>query len=86
MLLRYDQLTEVPSAPSVALSCVGTLGSIGRPKPSQQSNVVWQPTRFRSFRRSSAAYVGARLGRKLGPEDKSHKFHIIAVAPGRTVA
>lgn len=84
--LHCDRLAEASSTPTATLSCAGTLGSIARPESSEQSNAFWQPMRFRSFRRTSAAYSGVRPGRKLGPDDNSHKFHSIAVFPDGTVA
>ncbi|MEN4447505.1 hypothetical protein [Mycobacterium sp. SM3041] len=84
--LHDDQLAEVSSTPTAALSCAGTARSIARRESTEQSRLFWQPMRFPSLRRTSAAYAGVRPGWKLGPEDNSHKFHSIAVFPGRNVA
>ena len=81
--LHYDQHAEVSSTPTAALSYADTAGSIARHESSEQSSVFWQPMRFR---RPSVADAGVRPGRKLAPEDNSHKFHIFAVIPGRNVA
>ncbi|TDK93029.1 hypothetical protein [Mycolicibacterium mucogenicum] len=87
MTFRYDdQLAEVSSTPTAALSYAGAGSYMARHASSEQSSILGQPMRFRSFRRPCAAHAGARLGRKLGPEDNSHKFHIFAVIPGRNVA
>ncbi|KAB7761837.1 hypothetical protein [Mycolicibacterium mucogenicum] len=84
--LHDDQLAEVSSTPTAALSYAGTVSSIARHESSEQSSILWQPMRFRSFRRTSAAHAGVRGGRKLRPEDNSHKFHNLAVFAGRNVA
>ena len=84
--LRDDQLAEVSSTPTASLSYADTAGSIARHESSEQSSVFWQPMRFASYRRTSAAHAGVRGGRKLGPEDNSHKFHNLAVFPGSNVA
>jgi hypothetical protein len=74
-------------ASTAALSCAGTITSIKEDtERSDRRPRCFRLFRlFRLFRQASAPFVGERLGRKLGPEDKSHISLSIAVGPARNV-
>jgi hypothetical protein len=86
-LLRfdYDVLTGMLGASPVALSWNVRAGISAANPTMGQLESLQRPSCFRSLRQPSAPLLGVRLGRKLGPEDKSHKSLSSAVCADRNV-
>jgi hypothetical protein len=82
----YDLLTGMPTASTVALSCVDSISAVAAVWTAEEPRSLQRPRCFRSFRQRSAPLVGVRPGRKQGPEDNSHKSHSSAVSPARNVS
>jgi hypothetical protein len=82
----YDLLTGMHAASTVALSCAVTNSAIATVPTMAERRSSRLPRCFRLFRQPSAPAVGVCLGRKQGPEEKSHKSLSFAVLPAWNVA
>lgn len=80
-----DAFTGLLTAAPVALSCANENGVNAAGWMLQERLRVLRLSSFRPFEHPSAPSVGARPGRKLGPEEKSHIFLSSAVVAGRNV-
>ena len=82
---NYDLLTGT-YASAVTLSCAGTSSVIAVVGTLSERLSSRQPSCFRLSSHPSAPAVGARPGRKQGPEEKSHRNLKWVVCPARNVA
>ncbi|WP_454787893.1 hypothetical protein [Mycolicibacterium lutetiense] len=82
----YLLLAGMHDASTASLSCAGTVGAKGIARQSVERDALWHPRGFRSTRlQTSTRSMGARPGRKHGPEEQSHKSLIVAVVAGGNV-
>ncbi len=83
----YALLAGMHYASTASLSCAGLAGTKGIARQSVVRNALWHRRCFRPTRlQTSTRSVGARPGRKHGPEEQSHKTLNLTVAADRNVA